>query len=104
MTTTTLDRLDTSVTLLADLVAVLRDLAVPADRVHSLSVEHWSAGPSVSLHISGDSESARPIVDRIGDHYGLPADDAKTGNYTRGVHLGATPVLVFCGRADKPAA
>lgn len=84
----------------AEAIDTLRQLEIPAERVHSLSVQHWSSGTVVEIHVEGKAQTAMPLVDRIADHYGLPADDGTTSNYTRGESLGGTPVLVYSGRPD----
>ena len=99
-TDTRTDRYDETLTLVTEVIAVLRELNIPPELVHSIDVEHWSEGSQVGIHINGESDECRELVDRIGDHYGLAPDDGGTSNYTRGLFLGRTPLLVFCGRAD----
>jgi hypothetical protein len=95
------DRYDETLTRVTEVIAVLRDLRIPPENVHSIDVAHWSDGSQVGIHINGESDEHRALVDRIGDHYGLTPDDGQTSNYARGAHLGRTPVLVFCGRGES---
>ena len=95
------DRFTETLARITEVVNTLRQLGIPPERVHSFDVQHWTGGTVVGVHIEGDPESAVPLVDRIADHYGLPADDGKTGNYTRGESLGLTSVLVYCGRPGE---
>lgn len=95
------DRLTLTAQLITETVDTLQALDIPADRIHSLNVQHWSSGTVVQIHIEGDPETAVPLADRIADHYGLPAADDEDRNYTRGGHLGITPVSVYCARPDK---
>jgi len=94
------DRYEVSLNRITEVVARLRLLDIPADRVHSLSVHHWSNGTVVSVHIGGEPETAIPLVDRIAVGYGLSEDAGDTANYSRGESLGETPVLVYCGRPE----
>jgi hypothetical protein len=99
------DHYEATLSRIADTVDTLRGLGVPAELVHCLSVEHWTTGTVVMIHIDGTTGETVSLVDRIADHYALPAEaDPDSGNYARGGHLGQSPVHVFCGRPETSGA